>query len=640
MLDKKITLAGIFFSILLSFNVMYFFVYFSLLDLPFSMLHLFYITITTLSFFLLVNFLRWKSWQFLCYLVLLGFYASSLLNFAYFKVFYVFIEPSFHQMQQLDGTMISFLKDFVYLVPTKLFVLAGIVFFGSITNLIIYFVLSTKSKEKLLFNFSALQLISRTQKRSVKQILAIVILFCLINLAAFGTSSYLYNNPKDSWWDIQNQLSDLGFLGHFYSQVYAQTKDVEYEDSSISPLVRSQNTYEQLKKYTGVEASGLELPTFKEQPNILIVQLESTGSWAVENDPSPMPYLKQLMEDNVSIENFHANSCETINAEFSSLCSFWPNSTEPISYSHTNNDYECLPEILKENYNYSTHFFHANTTDFWSRDILNPKWGYDNIYQVPFFKQKRDDIEMLKRTIRELHKAPKPFFAYAVTFSAHSPHNQEFIDYHKDGNGVDIYPFAEHLNPWMINSSEITEEEIRIFFGFLKVTDDGLRTMMEEMKNLKMLDDTIIFIYNDHRYYSFNGSDKLLKFNAYNRMPFVMILPEKMKAEWHSVASHIDIAPTILNMIDQENYQKPEHFVGQSLFDSSYSPVALNKCLGRVYFTNPDLVVEGSAKTNVYSVIKDTDDLLEVQKQNWLSLIKRLIKQSDETLYDNGLLGD
>ncbi len=640
MINKKIILSGVFFCILLSLNGIYFFVYFSLLDLSFSLLHFFYLVVTTLSFFLLINFLRWKSWQFACYLVLLCFYLSSLVNFAYFKVFYVFIDFSFNQTQQLDTSMASFLKDFIHLVPLELYILAGIVYLGSLINLIIFFLLGRKERENILFNSSALQLVSQTKNRSVKQILVIVTFFCLVNFVAFGSASYYYNNPRDTWWDIKSQLTDLGFYGYFYSQLYAQTQDEEYTDSDLQALQRVQNTYQQIKKYTAVEESSFALPHFDKPPNILMVQLESTASWAVENDPSPTPYLKQLMEENIVIENFHANSCETINAEFSSVCSFLPNSDEPINYSYIENDYYCLPEILKEKYGYSTNFFHANTADFWNRDLLNPKWGYENIYQVPYFKQKLDDIEFLKSTVRKLHSTKQPFFAYAVTYSAHSPHNQELMDYQLASNGVKVKPFAGNLDPWMVSSSEISEQEIREYFGFLKVADDGLKAMMTELKNLKMLENTIVLIYNDHRYYNFKGNDRLFRFNAYNRMPFVMILPQKIQATWHSLASHLDLAPTILNIIEQEDYSQPENFLGQSLFAKDYTPVVVNKCLGRVYFANSDVIVAGNTKSKSYGLTLAPPDMLEIQKQKWFGLVKSIVSQSDEVLFSNGLAGD
>jgi lipoteichoic acid synthase len=115
----------------------------------------------------------------------------------------------------------------------------------------------------------------------------------------------------------------------------------------------------------------------------LIIQLESIGQYAVNNEPSVMPYLQSLQKNNLTIPYFYATSCETINAEYTSLCSFWPDSIDPVNYKNKDNQFYCLPEILKNEHGYDTYFFHANTADFWDRDLLTAKFGFASKYFVP-----------------------------------------------------------------------------------------------------------------------------------------------------------------------------------------------------------------------------------------------------------------
>ena len=350
-----------------------------------------------------------------------------------------------------------------------------------------------------------------------------------------------------------------------------------------------------------------------------------------------MPYLKSLMDNNITVEKFHSNSCQTINAEFSSLCSFWPNSEEPISYSHKENQFNCLPSILNEDHGYETFLFHSDYKEFWDRDTLSPKWGFDNLYFVPYYKLKQDDISVFSNAIDVLSEREDPFFAYLISFSTHGPHNDSMYAYNKGMNGLDLKAYEGEIND-KFDSIEITEKETRDYLGFTLATDKALEVMMEKMKDKGMLEDTIILIYNDHKYYGFKG-DSLESWQLTTESPFVMILPDKIRAEIQQVASHVDIAPTVLNLIEQDDYEAREHFVGQSLFEPDFANQALNKCLGEVYYLNEDINVRGNAKTGLYQVFDKNKKMTEIEGQAWLNLVQELVETSDKTIYGDGLLG-
>ncbi|MFA6537033.1 MAG: hypothetical protein WCT18_01400, partial [Patescibacteria group bacterium] len=86
MKNKKI-LPLIFFTLIFSVNVIFYYVYFALLDLDFSLLHLFFIGSTTVSLVLLFSFWRNRFWEICNYLFIAITYFVSLINFAYYKIF-------------------------------------------------------------------------------------------------------------------------------------------------------------------------------------------------------------------------------------------------------------------------------------------------------------------------------------------------------------------------------------------------------------------------------------------------------------------------------------------------------------------------------------------------------------------------
>ena len=136
------------------------------------------------------------------------------------------------------------------------------------------------------------------------------------------------------------------------------------------------------------------------------------------------------------------------------------------------------------------------------------------------------------------------------------------------------------------------------------------------------------------------GKNNKEKFELYNRLPFVLITPERQQGILQPTGAHLDIAPSIMQIVDQENYQPVEHFLGTSMFAENYSPQVLNKCLGKVYFTNEQVTFEGSAKSGVYKLTHAQEKLLEVEQEHWLSLIDEFVELSDKTIYSNGLLGE
>ena len=354
-----------------------------------------------------------------------------------------------------------------------------------------------------------------------------------------------------------------------------------------------------------------------------------------------MPFLKSLIKDNISVTNFHSDSCQTINAEFLSLCSFWPASENTINNTGLKNDYNCLSSLVK-NIGYETYYFHSDLPNFYSRDILLPKWSFDNIYLTPYFRQKEDDEYVFTHSLDVLAKSTKPFFAYVLSFTTHSPHNQELIDYNLAKNNLKITPWHNQLNTEyvdLLNSKKFLyedQETIENYLGFLKTTDDALRTTFKKMSDLNMLDNTLIVIYNDHRFYNFFTED-FKGFENYNLMPFVIVTPKKDKAVLQNLASQIDIAPTIWHLLNQSEANMPANFMGTSLFSPNYSNQVLNKCLDNVYYLNEDVLIEGSNKSELYNVSENFTNISPSKKKSMLDWVKKLVTSSDQALKENKL---
>lgn len=644
-MNKNIYKSIFFIVFFLLINIGYFFVYFIFLTECFSWLNFLFSLIGSSSLFLLGILFKNRIWRVTSAILLFSYYIWTLLNFAYFKVFNTFLDLGTKQIGLFGSELTTMIKDFSFLVPIILYVFAFVCWLA----VVVIFWQADKINENLRLTLLSEQNFN-FNKLKVKRLLLLLFVFMFINFFAFTVSAYYTENPKSEWWSLEKQNTEVGLWGNLYLQIFKKvSKDeineivLENNDLPINKTEqKSLSLVEQIKKlwqeagiFTDLQPLEIELPQFEEKPDILMIQLESVANWAIYNEPSPMPFLKSLIEENISVPDFHANSCETINAEFSSLCSFLPNSFEPVTYSHLENDYYCLPSILKDRYNYQNYFFHSNVSDFWRRDLLTPKWGFDNLYFTPYFRQKEADDFVFSNAVNILKKESLPWLAYIVSFTTHSPHNQELIEYNKEKNDLIIEPFSGDVNDEYLDI-EISEAEVRNYFGFLTATDNALKNLFEQLDQSGLADNTVVVIYNDHRFYGFEG-ESLENFNDFHQQPFVLVLPQKTKGAIQPLASHIDIAPTLLNIVEQEDYEPQGNFLGQSLFAENYMPQAMNKCLGNVYFKNQNVIIQGNASNNAYQYFFEKESKY-FDKSLLLDLVKNLIKISDEAIYTNSLL--
>ena len=56
-----------------------------------------------------------------------------------------------------------------------------------------------------------------------------------------------------------------------------------------------------------------------------------------------------------------------------------------------------------------------------------------------------------------------------------------------------------------------------------------------------------------------------------------------------------------------------------------------------IYYINKDILVRGNAKTGLYQVFEKFKKMPELKEQRWLDLVAELVRQSDATIYGDGL---
>ena len=629
---KKIIYFLNFFLALLIFNLIFIYLYHTNLGLGISTKTFLFLFLFTLEFAFSVYLCRNIIFRIILFLLFFLFTIYALINFAYYEVFQNFFDISFGQIKQIKKPLIELLSDYHFLIPKYIYYLTGVLFFSLV--LTSYYYLKNYKKFKLEIK----KFYKEIKEKKVSPIFFIILLIfiCLNFFFYFTIHSYKNNLDKNNFSRLK-YFSDMSIYGYLFDQAsekFGQQNQKTYTKlSGIEKIKKNLKNLENLKKNKESKNNNIRLKRNLDKPHIIIYQMESVSSWPLAQDPSPMPHLEELMEKYITVDKFFANSCITINAEFSSMCSFYPETSGPISDLYAHNNYYCLPEILN-NYGYETSIFHANNEEFWNRNILNEKWSYKNKYFVPEYINRASDEKVIQDVITRIKDSDKPSFNYIVGFTSHSPHNKHFIEFNKINNDLEIAPYEKDLNE-ISKSTDRDEETIRNYLGFLGAIDEAIKTLFEELKVNNLMDKTIVIIYADHKYYNTELEDKVREFYYTNEIPFLLYVPGGYQGEAKAIASHIDIAPTILDLIEYNRL--PKNFLGQSIFSNEHSESVINKCLGSTFYVDENIVFKYNNLLDITQVVTYLDKYAKFKLDDYSENLKEIVKTSDKIIIQNKL---
>ncbi len=644
---KRFFLNLIFFIFWAGFNLGFFYIYHHVLNLSFSITTSLFIIFLVVNFVLLFIFFKNKFLRSLIFFIYGSYIFYILVNFAYYKVFKTFWRINIAQLSQVNRSLLDLLSDFYFLIPWYIYALT----LGLLLVLIFVSTFYTRlQKEYLIISVSLIHkninFIRNKKNKPFFPIIFVLFLLVITNILSVALLKSYRENINEQNFSRSQFLSDLGTYGYLLHNQINKTiepiKDILPQEALAQTQEISKTDIEKIKddllKLSSMHSSEEKfLPPvqpIEELPHIIIYQMESVGSWALKQNPSPMPYLQSLMDKYVTVDHFFSNSCTTINAEFSTFCSFFSETYGPLSDLFSYNDYYCLPSILQERYGYETSWHHANTAEFWNREILGPRWGIENLYFMPYYKEQLSDLVLLEDVINKIKLTDKPTFNHIIGLTSHAPHNEQFREFHLENNNINIEPYKYFLSE-NTKTVEISEEDIRMYFGFLTAVDDAIKNLFNKLENNSLLENTIVIILGDHRYYNFVSEDELQNFYNYNEVPFVMYVPGDYRGKIQNIASQVDIAPTILHLLEGDNYSMPKYFVGQSIFSNKHPNTSISKCLGEILFIDQDVVIRGDATLDIYRLISQLD--LSNKLVNYTSPLRQIVSLSDKMLIDNKL---
>jgi phosphoglycerol transferase MdoB-like AlkP superfamily enzyme len=308
-----------------------------------------------------------------------------------------------------------------------------------------------------------------------------------------------------------------------------------------------------------------------DKKNVIVLVLESvraaeTGFFS-NNKQSATPNIDRIAKQTDAFINYYSNSVQTVRAELSILCSILDFSRgTPFSRRGVELPTRCLPSILKEN-GYNNLWFHGNEKTYFNRNHFLPVIGFDELHDEEVMLEAKPDSQILGWGISDkdalqyafdvLSKESEPFFAEILTLSNHFPFDFNFAKSSQESTGYST----------VYNN----------FLRGVQYTDDVVGSFWKMFQNSKLKNNTILIITSDHGLWFEEKifEDVYVANEALFRVPLMIWNPENNKKPevYNTVSSHVDITPTILNMLGIS--AKNTALMGEDLYAKKRRELAL-----------------------------------------------------------------
>ncbi|MFK8795068.1 LTA synthase family protein [Planococcus plakortidis] len=357
----------------------------------------------------------------------------------------------------------------------------------------------------------------------------------------------------------------------------------------IVSIFREPEPSDQDKALLQEAAADLRTKNSGEQPNIILVQLESLQNSVIGQEiggEEVTPYLNRLEEEMLYFSSFHHQTHEgrTSDAEFSINTSLHPLRTGSVYTRFPDSTFAPLPEALRTG-GYDTAAMHAYEASFWNRNTV-----YENIGFSRFFSEKDypdtekigmaiNDEDFFRTSVDHIQKLQEPYYAFMIALSSHIP-----------------FTIPEDKKELALPGYE--DELLRNYYHTIHYVDGAVEVLVDELKQRDMWDDSLVIFYGDHdsgltekgreMASKLDADGTTEQFELFRTVPLWIKPPNLSEGKTiETVGGQIDLAPTILELagIDQG------FMLGTSLLSGTEKPVVFRDGSfrkGDVYF-KPDL---------------------------------------------------
>lgn len=295
-------------------------------------------------------------------------------------------------------------------------------------------------------------------------------------------------------------------------------------------------------KYTGY---------FKDK-NLIFILAEGFNSIAVDEELTPTLY--KLTNSGFVFNNFYSPVyLSTTGGEFQattglipsqSILSLWKSNSPEISYALGNSFSKA---------GYTANAYHNWSYTYYSREKTMKTLGFDSYMGIGNGLEKLIDSDWLPRDVDMMEQTTKfytnedKFVTYYITVSGHAPYNLS-------GGNSTALRYKEQVKDLPYSNS------IKAYLASQIELDRALETLIKNLEEANVLDDTVIAVVGDHYPYTLDMKD-INSISSYKRDEIVEVnrsnfiiwnneMKETIKVD--KVGSQIDVLPTLLNLFDIE----------------------------------------------------------------------------------------
>lgn len=238
--------------------------------------------------------------------------------------------------------------------------------------------------------------------------------------------------------------------------------------------------------------------------NLIFITAESLSSAAIDKDLTPALY--RMAKKGICFDEYYQPTwaAGTTGGEFSNLTGLVPTTGGSCMFEPKQQDMFLLIGRQLQKMGYASAAYHNNDYKFYNRNTTHTYLGYDIYMGWGNGMEKgvegvwpQSDLEMVDFTLpNHLHNTP--FSLYYMSVSGHCM-------YYLKGNAMG----RKNLNAvemWMENRGEEHSEPVKCYLGANLELEYALQSMLSQLDEAGILEDTVIVISPDHIPYRLKDS--------------------------------------------------------------------------------------------------------------------------------------
>ncbi|HRP69397.1 MAG TPA: LTA synthase family protein [Turneriella sp.] len=388
-----------------------------------------------------------------------------------------------------------------------------------------------------------------------------------------------------------------------------QKKKVRSEDNA---RVTADDTIPELDSLTGGFVKAPEV-TRKAGKNVILYFLESTPYSVIGQkiqNKEITPSLNAFKKESLFFERHYANFPLSINAFYSSLCGAYalPDGAW-VSLSLPDFPVPCLSQILKK-HGYRILALHAGYLTYAKQKRFMLKRGFDfmadaeTIKKPPYEKGMgpwgaADERAMIQPLVNFINaNAEKPFMAVLFAFAPHHP-----------------YSIPDDF-PEFITERGALKKQHRDYFNSLHFADMAFGKIRDALQKNGALENTVILVFGDHgeAFYEHRGNynHPFFIYEENVHVPFFLWYKGITPATLERVTSHVDILPTVLDILNLSKEITPYH-VGRSMLKGGAQTMAhlqayWNEELSGIVDNHYKFIRKETGETELYNLLNDKEE--------------------------------